>query len=152
MRQKVDYELLGEQAKSLVAGETDWISNTANLAALLFHSLNVNFAGVYRYENQELILGPFQGNVACVHIAVGKGVCGKCAAEQKSVIVPDVHQFSGHIACDSATNSELVVPIFNPEGQFWGVFDFDCLDFNGFDAEDEKHLNQISQLIFGQGK
>ena len=120
-----NYKLLVEQAKALVNGESDWIANTANLSALLFHSLkNVNFAGVYRYENGELILGPFQGMPACVHIQMGKGVCGTAAQEEKTQIVANVHEFAGHIACDSASNSEIVVPIFN-QGKLWGVFDFD---------------------------
>ncbi len=137
---KEEYELLVEQAKALVAGESDWIANTANLSALLFNSLNnVNFAGVYRFENGELILGPFQGMPACVHIQMGKGVCGTAAQTEKTQIVPNVHEFQGHIACDSASNSEIVVPIFKDD-QLWGVFDFDSTKLDNFDETDKNYL------------
>lgn len=145
---KEEYELLVEQAKALVAGESDWIANTANLSALLFNSLNnVNFAGVYRFENGELILGPFQGMPACVHIQMGKGVCGTAAQTEKTQIVPNVHEFQGHIACDSASNSEIVVPIFKDD-QLWGVFDFDSTKLDNFDETDKKYLTEIANVIF----
>lgn len=143
-----EYQLLVEQAKALVAGEDDWIANTANLSALLFNSLNdVNFAGIYRYENGELILGPFQGMPACVHIQMGKGVCGTAAQAKTTQIVKDVHEFAGHIACDSASNSEIVVPIFN-QGKLWGVFDFDSTKLANFDEIDKKYLTEIAEAIF----
>lgn len=145
---KEEYELLVEQAKALVAGESDWIANTANLSALLFNSLNnVNFAGVYRFENGELILGPFQGMPACVHIQMGKGVCGTAAQTEKTQIVPNVHEFQGHIACDSASNSEIVVPIFKDD-QLWGVFDFDSTKLDNFNETDKKYLTEIANVIF----
>ncbi|GFP09171.1 GAF domain-containing protein [Lactobacillus helveticus] len=145
---KEEYELLVEQAKALVAGESDWIANTANLSALLFNSLNnVNFAGVYRFENGELILGPFQGMPACVHIQMGKGVCGTAAQTEKTQIVSNVHEFQGHIACDSASNSEIVVPIFKDD-QLWGVFDFDSTKLDNFDETDKKYLTEIANVIF----
>ncbi len=145
---KEEYELLVEQAKALVAGESGWIANTANLSALLFNSLNnVNFAGVYRFENGELILGPFQGMPACVHIQMGKGVCGTAAQTEKTQIVPNVHEFQGHIACDSASNSEIVVPIFKDD-QLWGVFDFDSTKLDNFDETDKKYLTEIANVIF----
>ena len=145
---KEEYELLVEQAKALVAGESDWIANTANLSALLFNSLNnVNFAGVYRFENSELILGPFQGIPACVHIQMGKGVCGTAAQTEKAQIVPNIHEFQGHIACDSASNSEIVVPIFKDD-QLWGVFDFDSTKLDNFDETDKKYLTEIANVIF----
>ena len=145
---KENYELLVQQAKALVDGEDDWIANTANLSALLFNSLNnVNFAGVYRVENGELILGPFQGMQACVHIQMGKGVCGTAGKEEKTQIVPNVHEFAGHIACDSASNSEIVVPIFKDE-KLWGVFDFDSTKLNNFDETDQKYLTEIAAAIF----
>ncbi|MBW8014487.1 GAF domain-containing protein [Lactobacillus helveticus] len=145
---KEEYELLVEQAKALVAGESDWIANTANLSAFLFNSLNnVNFAGVYRFENGELILGPFQGMPACVHIQMGKGVCGTAAQTEKTQIVPNVHEFQGHIACDSASNSEIVVPIFKDD-QLWGVFDFDSTKLDNFDETDKKYLTEIANVIF----
>lgn len=142
------YKLLVEQARALIEGEDDWIANTANLSALLFNSLNdVNFAGVYRYENDELILGPFQGMPACVHIKMGKGVCGTAAQAKTTQIVKDVHEFAGHIACDSASNSEIVVPIFN-QGKLWGVFDFDSTKLANFDEIDKKYLTEIAKAIF----
>lgn len=143
-----EYPLLVEQAKALMAGEDDWIANTANLSALLFNGLeNVNFAGVYRYENGELILGPFQGKPACIHIALGKGVCGTAAKNEKTEIVKNVHDFLGHIACDSASNSEIVVPIFKND-KLWGVFDFDSTEIANFGEEDQKYLEKIASLIF----
>ena len=118
------------------------------ISALLFNLLNdVNFAGVYRYENDELILGPFQGMPACVHIQMGKGVCGTAAQAKTTQIVKDVHEFAGHIACDSASNSEIVVPIFN-QGKLWGVFDFDSTKLANFDEIDKKYLTEIAEAIF----
>ena len=143
------YQLLVAQAKALIADEDDWIANTANLSALLFNNLHqINFVGVYRIKNGELILGPFQGQPACVHIQIGKGVCGTVAKNLKSEIVPDVHQFSGHIACDSNTNSEIVLPIFDKSGNLWGVFDFDSPQLNNFDKLDEEYLSKIADNIF----
>ena len=145
---KENYELLVEQAKALVDGEEDWIANTANVSALLFNSLsNVNFAGVYRFENGELILGPFQGMPACVHIQMAKGVCGTAAQTERTQIVPNVHEFAGHIACDSASNSEIVIPIFKDQ-KLWGVFDFDSTKLNNFNETDEKYLTEIAKVIF----
>lgn len=145
-----EYQLLIAQAKALVEGETDWIANTANVSALLFHQLkNVNFAGVYRFEQGELILGPFQGQPACVHIAVGKGVCGTCAQTQKTQVVHNVHEFAGHIACDSASNSEIVVPIFKQDGSLWGVYDFDSTELANFDEVDQENLEEIAKIVLG---
>ena len=143
-----NYQLLLKQAQALVEGETGWIANTANISALLFNSLNnVNFAGVYRYENQELILGPFQGKPACVHIQIGKGVCGTAAKEKQTQIVKNVHEFVGHIACDSDSQSEIVVPIFKTDGALWGVFDFDSTKLANFDDLDQKYLEEISKVF-----
>ena len=134
----VDYQLLLEQTQTLLAGETDWVAKTANLSALLYEQLNdVNFAGFYRYENDELILGPFQGKVACVHIQMGKGVCGTAAARRETIVVPNVHEFAGHIACDSASNSEIV-----------GVLDIDSPKLSNFDEVDAQHLEQICAELF----
>lgn len=145
---KENYELLTQQAKALVTGEDDWVANTANVSALLFNSLkNINFAGVYRIKNGELLLGPFQGQPACVHIPLGKGVCGTTAQVQKTQIVKNVHDFSGHIACDSRTNSEIVVPIFKDK-VLWGVYDFDSTKFENFDKTDQKYLEKIAEIIF----
>ncbi|OYR97782.1 GAF domain-containing protein [Lactobacillus taiwanensis] len=143
-----NYQLLVKQAEALVNGESDWIANAANISALLFNTLNdVNFAGVYRYENNELILGPFQGKPACVHIAIGKGVCGTAAKEKQTQIVENVHEFVGHIACDSDSNSEIVVPIFNRNGALWGVFDFDSTKVANFNELDQKYLEEISNIF-----
>ena len=103
--------------------------------------------GVYRYENQELILGPFQGKPACVHIQIGKGVCGTAAKEKQTQIVKNVHEFAGHIACDSDSNSEIVVPIFNRNGALWGVFDFDSTKVANFNELDQKYLEEISNIF-----
>ena len=141
---KENYELLVQQAQALIANESDWIANTANLSALLFNSLSdVNFAGVYRLENGELILGPFQGMPACVHIPVGKGVCGVAAKTQITQIVPNVHEFAGHIACDSASNSEIVIPIFKNR-KLWGVFDFDSTKLDDFDDMDKSSVGNCA--------
>ncbi|CCI85150.1 hypothetical protein FC52_GL001147 [Lactobacillus pasteurii DSM 23907 = CRBIP 24.76] len=143
-----DYKLLVKQVESLLDGESDWIANTANVSALLFDQLsNVNFAGFYRFENGELILGPFQGKPACVHIALGKGVCGTAAQNEATVIVPNVHEFAGHIACDSASNSEIVVPVFKDD-KLWGVLDIDSPKLENFAQVDKKYLEQISKLLF----
>lgn len=139
-----NYELLIKQAKALTADEDDWIANTASVSALLYHSLeNVNFAGVYRFENNELILGPFQGMPACVHIQMGKGVCGTAAASQKTQVVENVHNFDGHIACDSNSNSEIVVPIFTEDGNLWGVLDIDSTKIGTFDETDQVYLEKL---------
>lgn len=141
-----NYQLLLKQAEALIEGEKDWIANTANISALLYHSLsNVNFAGVYRYENGELILGPFQGKPACVHIQLGNGVCGTAAKEKQTQIVKNVHEFAGHIACDSDSKSEIVIPIFHKNGDLWGVFDFDSTEFSNFNELDQKYLEKIAQ-------
>lgn len=148
-----EYELLLKQAEALVYGESDWIANTANVSALLYHQLkNVNFAGVYRFEKGELILGPFQGQPACVHIQSGKGVCGKAAKDQATQIVENVNDFPGHIACDSASNSEIVVPIFNQQGDLWGVYDFDSTTFGNFDQLDQEYLEKIAGVVLGQAQ
>ncbi|KRN14367.1 GAF domain protein [Lactobacillus gigeriorum DSM 23908 = CRBIP 24.85] len=145
-----EYRLLLEQAAALIDGEDDWIANMANISALLFNEMNdVNFAGVYRFENNELILGPFQGKPACVHIALGKGVCGTAAQTQETQLVPDVHQFAGHIACDSDSNSEIVVPIFN-KNKLWGVLDIDSPKLNNFEPLDQKYLEALTEVLFAK--
>jgi len=141
------YQLLEEQARALLQGETDLIANAANLSALLYHSLpDLNWAGFYFLKGNELVLGPFQGRPACVRIEMGKGVCGSAAHSRQTVIVPDVHQFSGHIACDSASNSEIVVPIIRDE-QLLGVLDLDSPKFSRFDAEDAAALERVVSVL-----
>src|ERR1041384_8532140 len=119
------YASLVVQLLSLLKGEHDFIANAANFSALLFNSLpNVNWAGFYFLRDDELVLGPFQGNPACVRIPMGKGVCGVAAQQCETIIVPNVHEFPGHIACDVASNSEIVVPLFDGE-RLLGVLDLD---------------------------
>src|SRR5690242_2107629 len=119
------YRELEKQLEALFAGESDRIANAANMAALIYHGLpDVNWAGFYFRRGGELVLGPFQGKPACIRIPIGKGVCGTAAARSASVLVPDVHDFPGHIACDPASRSELVVPLIE-EGLVLGVLDLD---------------------------
>lgn len=135
-------ELLG-QARALLAGERDLTANSANLSALLFHSLEgLNWAGFYWMKAGELVLGPFQGKPACVRIAPGRGVCGTAAATARTQVVPDVHAFPGHIACDSASNSEIVVPVL-ARGRVVGVLDLDSPRLARFDEEDARGLEAI---------
>ncbi len=147
MTKQADYQLLYQQARALFEGENDWIANASNLAALLFNGLvDVNFAGFYRVKNGELILGPFQGQVACVHIAFGSGVCGTAAQTRTTQVVEDVHRFTGHIACDTSSNSEIVVPIF-ANGQLWGVLDIDSPKLARFDQDDQTGLEKLAPLF-----
>lgn len=135
-------ELLG-QARALLAGERDFTANSANLSALLFHSLEgLNWAGFYWMKGGELVLGPFQGKPACVRIAPGRGVCGTAAATATTQVVPDVHAFPGHIACDSASNSEVVVPVV-AGGRVVGVLDLDSPRLARFDGDDARGLEAI---------
>ncbi|GFE79719.1 diguanylate cyclase [Steroidobacter agaridevorans] len=137
------YRQLVEELRSLVAGEPDWIANLANSAALIYHSLpDLNWAGFYLLKDGELVVGPFQGKPACVRIAMGKGVCGTAAAQRTTQVVRDVHEFPGHIACDSASNSEIVVPMIR-NGELLGVLDLDSPKLARFDAEDRKGLEDF---------
>lgn len=141
------YQLLLKQAQSLLEDEHDLIANMSNISALLFNNLpDVSYAGFYRYQNHELILGPFQGPVACMHIAIGKGVCGTAAKTRETQIVPNVHEFAGHIACDAATNSEIVIPIMKNEDLI-AVLDLDSKDFARFDDIDAEYLTKIANCI-----
>lgn len=137
------YQLLTRQILALFNGEPDFIANAANLSSLLFHSLSdVNWVGFYLIKGDELVLGPFQGRVACVRITIGKGVCGTAALSKKTIVVDNVHEFEGHIACDSASNSEIVVPLLK-DGSVIGVLDIDSPVFNRFDQEDREGLERI---------
>jgi L-methionine (R)-S-oxide reductase len=141
------YENLQSQLRSLLEGEHDFIANAANSAALLYHSLpDVNWAGFYLYKEGELVLGPFQGNPACVRIALGKGVCGTAAELRQTVVVANVHEFPGHIACDSASNAEIVVPLLKDE-QLIGVLDLDSPSLGRFDDEDARGLNELVEIF-----
>lgn len=137
------YRQLVEQLRGLLAGEHDWIANLANSAALIYHSLpDLNWAGFYLLKDGELVVGPFQGKPACVRIALGKGVCGTAAAQRKTQLVRDVHEFPGHIACDAASNSELVVPMVR-KGELIGVLDLDSPKLARFDEEDRKGIEEL---------
>lgn len=141
------YRDLLSQAEGLFHGETDAIANAANLAALIYHGLpELNWAGFYLLrEGGELVLGPFQGKPACIRIPLGRGVCGTAAERRESVLVPDVHAFPGHIACDAASRSELVVPLVR-DGKVLGVLDLDSPLPNRFDAEDQAGIEALAAL------
>jgi L-methionine (R)-S-oxide reductase len=137
------YASLVAQTGALLAGERDLIANLANTAALLYHSLpDLNWAGFYLLKSGELVVGPFQGKPACVRIALGKGVCGTAAARRATIVVENVHEFGGHIACDSASNSEIVVPMVRGK-ELLGVLDLDSPKFARFDRDDQAGLEQI---------
>ncbi len=138
------YAQLAAQARALVEGEPDRIANAANLAALVFNSLpDLNWAGFYLYDGKELVVGPFQGLPACVRIPLDKGVCGAAARTRQTQRVADVEAFPGHIACDAASRSELVVPLVHG-GELVGVFDLDSPRVNRFDEEDQHGLEAIA--------
>jgi L-methionine (R)-S-oxide reductase len=135
------------QLEAVLHGERDWICNLANTSALLMQLLpELNWAGFYLLKGSDLVLGPFQGRVACVRIAIGKGVCGTAAARRATVIVPNVHEFPGHIACDSASNSEIVVPLLH-RGILLGLLDLDSPRLNRFDADDARGLERTVEIL-----
>ncbi len=137
------YRQLVQELQALIAGERDWIANLANSAALIYHSLpDVNWAGFYLLKDGELVVGPCQGKPACVRIAMGKGVCGTAAAQRATQLVRNVHEFAGHIACDSASNSEIVVPMIR-NGELLGVLDIDSPKLARFDEQDREGLEQL---------
>jgi L-methionine (R)-S-oxide reductase len=141
------YHVLAAQLREMLADEHDLIANAANLAALLYHGLpELNWAGFYFLKNGVLVLGPFQGKPACTRIALGKGVCGTAAAARATVLVENVHEFPGHIACDGASNSEIVVPLFK-DGRLVGVLDLDSPRLGRFDAEDRAGLELLVQVF-----
>ena len=141
------YEQLAAQLSSLLAGERDLIANAANFSSLIFHSLpDLNWAGFYFEKDSELVLGPFQGQPACVRIKIGQGVCGAGAAKCETVIVPNVHEFPGHIACDSASNSEIVVPLMKGS-KLIGVLDLDSPSKSRFDQEDARGLEGLVRIL-----
>jgi len=141
-----EYTLLVKQAEALLSGETDYIANAANLSALIFNnSEGLNWAGFYFCRERELVLGPFQGQLACVRIPLGKGVCGSAAASGEIQCIEDVHQFEGHIACDAASNSEIVLPII-VDAKVVAVLDIDSPEFARFDSIDQQYLGEIARL------
>ena len=140
------YESLIPQIKGLLAGESDLIANLANVVAALKEQFEWFWVGFYLVKNDQLVLGPFQGPVACTRIAKGRGVCGTSWAKAATIIVPDVEKFPGHIACSSISKSEIVVPIISNEIVI-GVLDVDSSEYNNFDETDQQYLEQIIQLI-----
>jgi len=141
------YREIADQLASVFSGERNGIANAANMAALLFQSLpDLNWAGFYFYQEGELALGPFQGKVACIRIALGRGVCGTAAERRETVIVPDVSAFPGHIACDSASRSEIVIPLVRG-GRLLGVLDLDSPVLARFDGEDAAGLGAAAALF-----
>jgi L-methionine (R)-S-oxide reductase len=141
------YQSLSEELDALLRGELDPVANAANAAAAIFHSLpGLNWAGFYFAQGPELVLGPFQGKPACVRIPIGKGVCGTAAAERRSMLVADVHQFPGHIACDADSRSELVVPLLTAAGVL-GVLDLDSPRPGRFDAIDQAGCEAIAAML-----
>lgn len=141
------YRDLAEQLDALLSGETDATANAANAAAAIYHSLpRLNWAGFYFLRDDMLVLGPFQGRPACVRIKPGAGVCGTAARERRSVLVPDVEQFPGHIACDSASRSELVVPLLRGR-EILGVLDLDSPDLARFTAEDQMGCEALAAIV-----
>lgn len=154
---KETYDQVIEQAKALFEGQRNWVCNVANLAALLWHAYHalpspsdkVNWAGFYVSDlttSEQLILGPFQGKVACQTIKFGKGVCGAAAQSQKTQLVPDVEKFPGHIACDGDSKSEIVVPVVK-NGKTVAIIDIDCAVENGFDEEDQAKLEELATIL-----
>ena len=142
-----DYKTLNAQLKALIGGVPHRVANLANAAALLYHTLDgLNWAGFYLLKEDVLVLGPFQGRPACIEIPVGRGVCGTAVAEGKTQLVRDVHQFPGHIACDSASNSEIVVPIC-VEGRIVGVLDLDSPYVGRFTEEDQAGLEEFARIL-----
>lgn len=144
------YPQLLEQAKSLIAGEPDLIANLANLSALIYHNLDdVNWAGFYLYKDEQLVLGPFQGLPACIRIPMGKGVCGTAAQTNSIQRIDDVHAFPGHIACDAASESEIVIPVV-VNGDLLGVLDIDSPKLSRFSADDEAGLAAIVDALVAE--
>ncbi|KAI8353863.1 GAF domain-like protein [Mortierella sp. GBAus27b] len=160
------YQELEMQIQGIVDGQRNWVTNLANASSLIYHGLRavtgkpINWAGFYvldqsvgstnddtQTKKEALILGPFQGKIACTNIDFGRGVCGTAAAEKKTLVIKDVHQFPGHIACDSASNSEIVVPLLGPDGRVIGVLDLDCEVTEGFDEDDKAGLEVVSKIL-----
>jgi GAF domain-containing protein len=141
------YQSLLPQVRGLLEGETDLIANLANICGALKEQFNWLWIGFYLVKADELVLGPFQGPVACTRIKKGKGVCGAAWAQQKVLIVPDVEKFPGHIACSSLSRSEIVLPLFDQHKQVMGVLDIDSTELEEFDSTDQYFLQQIIDLI-----
>lgn len=142
------YSALDAQLRALIGDETDAVANMSNCAALLYHSLeDVNWVGFYLLKAGELVLGPFQGRPACIRIAMGRGVCGTAAARRETMRIANVNDFPGHIACDGASKSELVLPLIVNDGPLIGVLDLDSPSPDRFDAQDETGLATLAQFV-----
>ena len=141
------YSFLLPQIKSLVEGETDLIANLANVTAALKEAFRFFWVGFYLVKENELVLAPFQGPVACTRIKKGRGVCGKAWERAETLVVPDVDAFPGHIACSSLSRSEIVVPLLRTGGEVWGVLDVDCESLNGFDDVDAYFLRELCSCL-----
>ena len=147
MTKEAQYGLVNRQLAALLEGENDTVAKMANLAAVLHESFGFWWTGFYRVAGEELILGPFQGPVACMHIPFGKGVCGTAWARNETVVVPDVEAFPGHIACSGASRSEIVVPVHGPDGAVTAVLDIDSDQLSTFDDIDREWLERIVRLL-----
>ena len=147
MSKEEKYELLTQQIEALIAGETDAVAVMANMSAVIHEAMGFWWTGFYRVVDNELVLGPFQGPAACMHIGFGRGVCGTAWKEQKTIVVPDVEQFPGHIACSSESRSEIVVPVFSGEDEVVAVLDIDSKELGTFDETDRKYLEGICKLL-----
>lgn len=146
---QTDYKLLSSQVRSLLGDETDALANAANFVGLLYNALDdINWLGIYVRRGDELVLGPFQGQPACVRIPIGKGVCGTSAEKRQTLRVPDVHDFPGHIACDAASRSELVVPLLI-DGDLVGVLDIDSPSLDRFSADDQRGVEECCR-VYGE--
>ena len=141
------YRLLTEQLRALLEGETDQVAMMANVAAAIQAEMGFFWTGFYRVVGNELVLGPFQGPVACMHIGFGRGVCGTAWQQRQTIVVPDVEQFPGHIACSSLSRSEIVVPLFGSDGEIVAVLDIDSTELATFDQVDRLYLEAICQLM-----
>lgn len=142
------YADLAAQARGLIAGEPDLIANAANFSALVFHGLpQLNWAGFYLYDGTELVVGPFQGKPACIRIALGSGVCGTAAQTRRTQVVRDVNAFAGHIPCDSASQSEIVVPLVRADGSLLGVWDVDSPVTDRFDENDRRGMEALCRVF-----
>ena len=147
MTRKTDYQLLSRELRGLIEGVNHVVANLANASALINEYLSdIKWVGFYLLEDNKLVLGPFQGKVACIEIAIGKGVCGTAASEDRTLLVANVHEFKGHIACDSASNSEIVIPL-HKGNKVYGVLDIDSPMLNRFTDEDKEGLELLARII-----
>jgi len=143
------YRRVTEEIRATLEGETDWIASMATIACLLHHNFDYFFwTGFYRVVARgELLIGPYQGTPGCLHISFNRGVCGVAARREETIVVPDVHQFPGHIACDPHSKSEIVVPVFNNEDELIAILDVDGAEYDAFDEVDKRHLEEIVTFL-----